>query len=71
MIYFEMGIVFLALVGAYLNAKGDQNGFIFWIFTNTYLTWKNLIIHEYAQSSLFLAYLLLALYGYVNWKKHP
>jgi len=71
MIYFDLGIVFLALWGAYLNAKGDRSGFIFWIFTNTYLCGKNFAIHEFAQGILFLSYLVLALYGYMYWKKDP
>jgi len=69
MLYFEFGIVLLALFGAFLNARGDRNGFIFWIFTNTYLAGKNLAINEYAQGTLFLAYLGLSLYGYINWHK--
>jgi len=69
MIYFEIGIVFLALYGALLNAKGDRGGFIYWIFTNTYLALKNTYISEYAQAALFSCYLALALYGYVTWKK--
>ena len=69
MLYFEFGIVLLALWGAYLNAKGDRNGFIFWIFTNSFLAAKNFSIHEYAQGTLFLAYLALALYGYITWHR--
>lgn len=68
MIYFDFGIVLLALYGALLNAKGNKNGFIYWIFTNFYLMGKNFSIGEYAQATLFCAYLGLAIYGYLTWK---
>jgi hypothetical protein len=69
MIYFEIGIVLLALFGGYLNANGDHKGFWCWIVTNTYLCGKNAYICEYAQSALFLAYLGLAIYGLIKWRK--
>ena len=68
MIYFDIGIVLLALYGAFLNSKGNRAGFVYWTFTNCYLTGKNLYIGEYAQAALFGAYLGLAIYGYLTWK---
>jgi hypothetical protein len=70
MLYFEIGIIFLALFGAFLNARGDRNGFVYWMFTNTYLMVKNIYIGEYAIAVLFLAYLGLAVYGYVKQGKN-
>lgn len=62
-------IVTIALIGTVLNAQRKWQGFLFWFVSNGYLCTYNAIIGEYAQSSLFGAYLLLTVYGIHNWKK--
>ena len=60
-------ITAIALTGTYLNATGDKRGFVLWMVSNTGLSLWNLSIGEYAQATLFLCYLILAVYGYITW----
>lgn len=60
---------FLALVGAYLNANGNKYGFLIWIMTNTVFMWHNFAIGQWQQGLLFMAYLFLALLGFVKLSK--
>lgn len=63
-------VIALALYGAYLNAKQDIRGFIFWTITNVWLTSWNLYIGEYPQAMLFLAYTIITVKGYITWRKN-
>lgn len=58
----------IALIGTYLNARQNRNGFLLWMVSNTAFSVWNLEIGEYAQAFLFLCYLFLAVYGYFAWK---
>ena len=62
-------IVTIALIGTILNARQKWQGFLFWFVSNGWLCVYNATISEYAQSSLFGAYLLLTVYGIYCWKK--
>ena len=61
-------ITAVALIGAYLNAKGDKRGFYFWIVSNSYLSCYNAYLGEYAQACLFLAYLYITAKVLVEWE---
>lgn len=67
--YTDYLIVALALLGAAYNALGLRLGFFIWIITNSYLTNKNFLAGDYAQSVLFFAYLLIAIYGFIRMAK--
>ena len=63
-------ITVIALTGAILNAKQNKWGFILWIISNSYLCILNHINHQYAQSVLFLAYLIITVSGFITWCKN-
>ena len=60
-------ITIIALIGTVLNAHQKRSGFLFWIVSNAGLSGYNFGIDEYAQSLLFFVYLILAIYGFINW----
>lgn len=60
----------LAIIGTFLNAKRNRNGFICWMLSDAYLMGLNMEIEQYAQSFLFFIFLLLACYGYYEWKQN-
>ena len=62
-------ITIIALTGTVLNARQKRSGFLFWIISNAGLSGYNFRIEEYAQSMLFGVYLVLAIYGFINWGK--
>lgn len=57
---------FAALFGAYLNANGNRYGFLIWITTNTVFCVHNMKIGQWQQGLLFLAYLFLAIWGFIK-----
>lgn len=59
----------IALIGTILNAEKNIVGFLFWIVSNLYMTIRFLVIGEYAQATLFFAYLVLAFRGIFSWSK--
>lgn len=59
----------VALFGTILNAERNIYGFLFWLVSNLYMTIRFAYIGEYAQSTLFLIYFILALRGIVAWRK--
>lgn len=59
-------VTLLALYGTYLNSIGKKEGFIIWIFTNAVFCFNNFMIHQWEQGLLFLAYILLSIYGLAN-----
>ena len=59
----------IALTGTLMNAERNKWGFIFWLISNLYMCIRFFVIGEYAQSSLFFVYFLLAIRGIVSWTK--
>lgn len=57
----------IALTGTIINAEKNKYGFVFWLVSNLYMTIRFFVIGEYAQSTLFLVYFLLAIRGLVAW----
>lgn len=59
----------VALAGTLINAERNKWGFVFWLFSNMYMSIRFFKIGEYAQSALFFAYFLLAIRGIFSWTK--
>lgn len=59
----------IALVGSYLNAKQRREGFLLWMITNGFWIIHNLTVSEYAQAILYAANMVIAIMGFINWKK--
>ncbi len=59
----------LSIIGVVLNVRKDRRGFIFWIIANSGWMVIDFVYELYAQAFLFLVYLILALWGWVSWKK--
>lgn len=62
-------VTVIALVGTVLNANKKRIGFVFWIFSNACLAVYNFEKHEHAQGLLFTVYFILAIYGFLMWRK--
>lgn len=61
-------ITVIALIGGYLNTKRKWQGFILWLISNAWWCCHNIIIGEYAQSTVFGLFWFLSFYGIYNWK---
>lgn len=59
----------VALAGTVMNAEMSIYGFLFWLVSNLYMTIRFFVIGEYAQSTLFLIYFMLAIRGIVVWQR--
>lgn len=59
----------IALVGSYLNAKQIREGFLLWMITNGFWIFHNVVVSEYAQAILYTANMVIAIMGFINWKK--
>lgn len=57
----------VALTGTIINAERNRFGFVFWALSNAYMAIRFFVIGEYAQSLLFLIYLILAFRGLTRW----
>ena len=64
-------LTFVALAGTLLNARQDRRGFLLWMVSNTGLCIWNFTTGDFAQMTLFLCYLILAVYGFFSWKNSP
>lgn len=73
---FDQGFVFScfkwiltagSIVGVVLNIRGDRNGFLIWIFTNTAWVIIDLAMGIPEQAALFAVYSGLAVWGYIKW----
>lgn len=60
----------IALIGSYLNAKQHREGFLLWMLTNGFWIIHNLTVSEYAQAILYMANMVIAIMGFINWKKN-
>lgn len=61
----------LSMIGTILNVRRDWRGFIFWAAANTGWVVIDFKAGLYAQSLMFLIYLVLALWGIYDWRKRP
>jgi nicotinamide riboside transporter PnuC len=59
----------IALAGTFMNAERNKWGFVFWLVSNLYMTVRFFVIGEYAQSTLFFVYFILAIRGLFSWTK--
>lgn len=59
-------IVVIALIGIVLNVRRRWQGFLFWLISNGWWFWHNLVIGEYAQAVLFFVFWILSVYGIYN-----
>ena len=59
----------VALIGTIINAERNKVGFVFWLVSNLYMSIRFCVIGEYAQSTLFLIYFLLAIKGIAVWSE--
>ena len=59
----------VALAGTVINAERNKYGFAFWIVSNLYMVIRFAVIGEFAQSTLFFIYFLLAIRGIYSWTK--
>ena len=57
----------LALAGNVFVIRRQRAGFVCWAVTDVVLTARNAQIGEWAQMGLFVAYLGLAVWGFVTW----
>ena len=62
-------IVAIALVGVLLNARGKWQGFLFWLISNAYWCYRNLVINQYAQAFVFVIFWGMSVYGIFCWRK--
>ena len=59
----------VALTGTIINAERNKYGFAFWVISNLYMVIRFAVIGEFAQSTLFFIYFLLAIRGLYSWSK--
>jgi len=59
----------VALTGTIINAERNKYGFAFWVVSNLYMVIRFAVIGEFAQSTLFFIYFLLAIRGLYSWSK--
>ena len=57
----------IAVIGVILNVQKKRVCFLFWIVSNAYLMVYDYIGQDYAESCLFAVYLILAIWGWVEW----
>lgn len=57
----------LSIVGVILNLKRKRAGFLFWIGTNGVWAAFNFYKNIPEQGVLFTVYLMLAVWGYIEW----
>lgn len=57
----------LGILGAVLNSLMYYQGFIIWIFTNSYFAYFNFRNGDYWVCLMFLVYLCTSFYGLYRW----
>lgn len=61
-------LVFLILIGDFLNIKKKWQGFIFWILVDGILSYENFRSENYVESVVFGLYVVFAIYGVAVWR---
>jgi nicotinamide riboside transporter PnuC len=59
----------ISIIGTILNIKKKQICFVIWLFTNSIWVIYDFCIGAYAQSVLFIVYVILAIWGVIEWRK--
>ena len=67
--YITWCFTLISLTGAYLNVQRNRWGFFLWIIANGFWMSWNFAIGQYALSFQFLAFLGLAVQGFLSWKE--
>ncbi len=62
-------VTILSIVGVILNIKKLRICFVIWIVTNGFWMIYDFVNGLYSQSLLFLIYLILAVWGVIEWKR--
>lgn len=60
-------LVIIALIGTVLNVRHDRRGFVLWAISNLGLAIVNARSSEWAQASLWMIYVVLAVWGWLAW----
>ena len=63
--------VALALLGNVLVIRQKRAGFLCWMVSNSALILYNVQLGAWPQVALFGAYLALAVWGFLSWKRKP
>lgn len=63
-------LTILSIIGVILNLKKKRSGFLFWIATNGAWAIVNFAKGIPEQGVLFTVYLVLAIWGYLEWGKN-
>jgi nicotinamide riboside transporter PnuC len=58
-----------SVVGTVLNIKKKRICFFIWFVTNSLWCIYDFAVGSYAQSALFLVYVVLAVWGIISWKR--
>lgn len=61
----------LSIIGVILNIRKKRSGFVFWIITNGIWATYNFYKDIPEQGVLFVVYLALAIYGFIDWGRKP
>jgi nicotinamide riboside transporter PnuC len=61
-------VTIFAIIGTILNIKKKPICFVIWLCTNTLWCVYDFSIKSYAQSALFLVYVVLAIWGIYEWR---
>ena len=61
-------MVLFSLVGDLLIVKKRYLGFVLWVVCDTYFCLYHFGEQDYAESALFLIFMLFAVYGFYEWR---
>ena len=59
----------LAFIGTIFNSRRNKISQLIWVFTNLYMAWLNFHMSIPSIGTLYIAYFILAVYGFFVWKK--
>ena len=59
----------LAFIGTIFNSRRNKISQLIWVFTNLYMAWLNFHMNIPSIGTLYIAYFILAVYGFFVWKK--
>jgi nicotinamide riboside transporter PnuC len=60
-------LVVIALIGTVMNVRRMRAGFVFWTASNLGLAAVNARSGDWAQATLYAVFLVLAVWGWVDW----
>jgi nicotinamide mononucleotide transporter len=67
--YWDATVAVWGVIGTYVQAKKMIENWIIWILNDLLCTGIYLYKHLYAFTALYFIFVLLAVYGYMEWKK--